>query len=98
MENRSHAGCAWIVDQLIGIRDKEQQLAAALASSDEQSSLLLDLRVAELNLVLEMLDRALDVYGEPRGDVHAASVTEDLPEQDLPGKDLPRSFAALAHG
>jgi hypothetical protein len=108
MENRSHAGCAWIVDQLIGIRDREQQLATALASSDEQASLLLDFRVAELNLSLEILERALDVYGdtgvywdpygETRGDAHAAAVTEDLHGRDLTERDLPESFPALAHG
>lgn len=62
MEPYSHFGCAWIVDQLIGIRDQEKQLAEEFATSDGRSSMRLRMGVAELNRRLEMLDRALDEY------------------------------------
>jgi hypothetical protein len=59
VETKAHAGCSWIVDQLIGIRDLEQQLIAALASRD-QTSRQLRSRLAELDRWVEMLDHALD--------------------------------------
>jgi hypothetical protein len=62
LERHSHFGCAWIVDQLIGIRDQEKQLAEEFASGDGRSSIRLRLGVAELNRRLEMLDQALDLY------------------------------------
>lgn len=62
LEPHSHFGCAWIVDQLIGIRDQEKQLLEEFASNDGRSSMKLHLRVAALNRSLEMLDRALDQY------------------------------------
>ena len=95
METGSHTGCAWIVDQLIGIRDREQQLMTALASSNEDSSMLLDFRVAELNLSLEMLDRALDEYGRAASEDR---FDEDRFNEDRLNDDRSESFAALAHG
>jgi hypothetical protein len=54
-----HAGCSWIVDQLIGIRDLEQQLTAALASRDQACRELRSL-LGELDRWVDMLDRALE--------------------------------------
>ena len=62
MERHSHFGCAWIVDQLIGIRDQEKKLVEEFAAGDGRSSMRLRLRVADLNRRLEILDRALDQY------------------------------------
>ena len=50
------------MDQLIGIRDLEQQLIVAMDSADEGCSIQLRFRVAELDLWLDMLDRALDAF------------------------------------
>jgi hypothetical protein len=63
LKRYSPAGCAWIVDQLIGIRELEQELVAAFASGDMRRSMLLRFRVAELSHSVEELDRALDAYG-----------------------------------
>lgn len=65
MENHPHAGCAWIVDQLIAIREMEQKLVAAFEAGDEQGKIRLHLRLAELNRWLDKLDRALENYGSP---------------------------------
>jgi hypothetical protein len=60
-ERCSHAGCSWIVDQLIAIRDLENQLVAAVVSGDTRNTLL-RFRVAELDRWVDMLDRALDGF------------------------------------
>jgi hypothetical protein len=59
LEGRPHAGSAWIVDQLIGIRDLEQQLIAALAAGDQPCSQLHS-RLGELDRWVDILERALD--------------------------------------
>lgn len=59
LERRPHAGCSWIVDQLIGIRDLEQQLIAALASGDQPCTQLRS-RLGELDRWVDILERALD--------------------------------------
>ena len=66
-EWRSHAGCSWIVDQLIGIRDMEQQLVASFASGDTRSAQL-RFRVAELDRWVDILDRSLDVFATAVGE------------------------------
>jgi hypothetical protein len=63
--NHSHAGCAWIVDQLIAIREMEQKLVAALEAGDQKGKMRLHFRLAELNRWLDKLDQALEGYGSP---------------------------------
>jgi hypothetical protein len=70
-ERCSHAGCSWIVDQLIAIRDLEHQLAAAFASGDTRRALL-RFRVAELERWVDMLDRALDAFAPVVGENRSA--------------------------
>lgn len=60
LERKPHAGCSWIVDQLVGIRSLEEQLIAALASGDQRGSKLIRSRLGELDRWVDMLDRALD--------------------------------------
>lgn len=62
LEMHSHAGCSWIVDQLIAIRDLEHRLIEALASSDQRSSMRLRSRLAELDRRVDTLDRTLDAF------------------------------------
>jgi hypothetical protein len=59
LERNSHAGCSWIVDQLIAIRDLEQQLIGAMASGGQPCSQLRS-RVGELDRWVDILDRALN--------------------------------------
>ncbi len=69
MESGSHKGCAWIVDQLIAIRELEQKLIAAFEARDflpmpEANGISgFRFRLAELNRWLDKLDEALDNYG-----------------------------------
>jgi hypothetical protein len=63
VEKQSHVGCSWVVDQLIGIRDLEQKLTAALTAGDPRGCMQLHFGVAELNRWLDRLDLALDVFG-----------------------------------
>jgi hypothetical protein len=60
LERKAHAGCSWIVDQLIGIRELEQRLTVALACGDQHCSVWLRSRLAELDRWVDTLDRALD--------------------------------------
>ncbi len=50
---------SWIVDQLIGIRSLEVQLSNALAAEGKQQVSIARRHMAELQLRLEVLDRAL---------------------------------------
>jgi hypothetical protein len=53
---------SWIADELIGIRTVEQRLSKKLKSSSPQNSRFLLNHIQNLNLRVELLDRALDEY------------------------------------
>ena len=53
---------SWITDELIGIRTLEQRLSKKLESPTPQDSRFLLDRIQDLNLRVELLDRALDEY------------------------------------
>jgi hypothetical protein len=58
-DRNPNAGCSWIVDQLIGIRDLEQQLIADLASRDPASRQIRS-RLGQLDRWVDMLNTALE--------------------------------------
>ena len=60
MSRNSHTIYAWIVDQLIGIRNLEQELSEALADRKGRCGVDLHTKIAELNLWVDVLDRVLN--------------------------------------
>jgi hypothetical protein len=66
VEQSSHTGCAWIVDQLIAVREAEEKLIAAFETADQRSEMRLHLRVMELDKLLDRLDQVVDGYGSAR--------------------------------
>lgn len=53
---------SWIADELIGIRTLEQRLSRRLQSRAPQNSQSLLSGIENLNLRIDVLDRALDEY------------------------------------
>jgi hypothetical protein len=97
-ERGSNAGCSWIVDQLIGIRELERQLVTALASGD-QPCMQLRSRVGELDRWVDILDRAPDASA-PAADqdriVRRPTRCVRLSERQL--SDAGRSFQRARRG
>ena len=60
MSRNSHQTYAWIVDQLIGIRNLERELSEALADRKGRCGAELYFKIAALNLWADVLDRVLD--------------------------------------
>ena len=56
---------SWIARELIGIRTLEQGICRRFDSRKPQNSRFLLKRIRDLNLRVELLDRALDEYGSP---------------------------------
>jgi hypothetical protein len=59
-ETRGPIQAAWIVDELIGIRALEQRLSEELNGAPDSCAVQLLDRVHDLNMRVEILDRALD--------------------------------------
>ena len=57
---------SWIVDELIGIRTVEQRLSKKLESGAPTNSRLFLNKIHDLNLRVEVLDRALDEFSSGR--------------------------------
>ena len=53
---------SWIADELIGIRTLEQSLSKRLQSRAPQNNQILHNRIQDLNLRIDLLDRAIDKY------------------------------------
>jgi hypothetical protein len=53
---------SWIADELIGIRTLEQSLSKRLQSRAPQNKQILHNRIQDLNLRIDLLDRAIDKY------------------------------------
>jgi hypothetical protein len=70
VEKRAHAGCTWIVDQLIAIREFEEKIIAAFQGADQRCSMQLRFRLAELNRWIDKLDRAVEDYSPAHASAH----------------------------
>jgi hypothetical protein len=62
MNQRSRHWHSWIVAQLVGIRSLEAQLHDSLASRERRSVSEVRRRMVELQLRLELLERALSLF------------------------------------
>lgn len=56
---------SWIADELIGIRTLEHRLSRRLKSRTPQDSHFLFSRIQDLNMRVDLLDRALEEYVSP---------------------------------
>jgi hypothetical protein len=101
VEKRAHAGCTWIVDQLIAIRELEEKMIAAFQGADQRCSMQLRFRLAELNRWIDKLDRAVEAYSPVQADGSVSQVERQpvskIEHRSRPFERCSRGFAAAAH-